>query len=82
MAANRWADEGSHPNVRPFVRRDEARDAVDLELTDPMVPWVYFYKFWEPSSRGLTEEACSKTYPNLSINGRSRFKTSSASSGV
>jgi hypothetical protein len=52
MAANRWAYESSHPKVRSFVRSDKARDALELELTDPTVPWVYFYKFWEPSSWG------------------------------
>lgn len=45
MAANRWADEGSRPSVRPFVGWDEARDAMDLELTDPTVPWVYSTSF-------------------------------------
>lgn len=55
MVVNRLADEHSHLYVCPFVRWDKARDAVavDLELSDPTVPWVYFYKFWEPSSRGL-----------------------------
>jgi hypothetical protein len=66
MAAKRWANKGSHPNMGPFVRWDEAHDAVDLELTEPTVPWLYFYKFCEPSNRGLLR----RMPPHLTLVGR------------
>ena len=66
MTAKRWANEGSHPNMHPFVRWDEARDAADLELTDPTVPWVYFYKLGDRQ----IADYCGACAPHLTLIGR------------